>query len=272
MVVFPNAKINIGLHITGKRPDNFHNIETVFYPVAWKDALEIIEHPADGQEVLFSHSGLVIEGKSEDNFCIKAWHLLKKDFPALPAIQMHLHKTIPMGAGMGGGSADGAFTLQLINKKFGLGLTDGQLRTYAIELGSDCPFFVYNQPCFASGRGEILEPIELKLASYQILLVYPGIHINTGWAFRSLIMPEPIIDLRNIVQMPVADWKGKLQNVFEPAVFAAHPEIARLKESMYEMGALYASMSGSGSTVYGIFPPKAQISLNFPASYFHKWV
>jgi 4-diphosphocytidyl-2-C-methyl-D-erythritol kinase len=271
MIVFPNAKINIGLQVTGKRADGYHNLQTIFFPVQVKDALEIISN--DGQEApfTFSQTGDPITGKEENNLCIKAWKLLKNDFPALPAIRMHLHKSIPMGAGLGGGSADGSFTLQLINKKYRLGLTDTQLAGYALQLGSDCPFFIFNKPCYATGRGELLKEQPLDLSSYKILIVNPGIHISTAWAFASLSPTASSVNLVEAVQHPVEKWKGMVINDFEKPVLAAWPAIAELKETLYRSGALYASLSGSGSTVYGIFRKEPEPVLNFPAGYFYKW-
>lgn len=280
MIVFPNCKINLGLHITGKRNDGYHNIATVFYPVPIKDALEIIHTSEPGplsQHVIFSQSGIPVDGEAQSNLCVKAWELLKKDFPDLPAIQLHLHKAIPMGAGLGGGSADGALTLLLLNEKFSLKLSREALLAYSLQLGSDCPFFIINQPCIASGRGEILEELPtLSLAGYRLVIVNPGIHINTGWAFTQLtISPVDtesagnITDqLKAIIAQPVTDWKHVLINDFEKHVFEQYPAIADIKTLLYEKGALYASMSGSGSTVYGIFRDIApDFGNEFPTHY-----
>ena len=272
MVSFPNCKINIGLNILAKRKDGYHDLQTIFYPIAIKDALEIIETDASAGDVIFSSSGIKINGPQEDNLCIKAFKLLKKDFPAMPSIKMHLHKTIPMGAGLGGGSADAAFALQLINKKFSLKLSQEQLLEYALQLGSDCPFFIINTPCYAMGRGEILEPFQLDLSGYSILLVNPGIHINTAEAFSAISISENNTNLQDLVSMPLWEWKECIINDFENPVFKAHPQIAAIKDELYTLGALYASMSGSGSTVYGIFSKEQQVPLNFPAHYFYRWV
>ncbi len=273
MVVFPNAKINIGLKIVGKRQDGYHNLETIFYPIKLKDALEIIERPTQTkEEVVFSQSGLKIDTPSSQNICLKAFHLLRKDHPQIPAVAIHLHKYIPMGAGMGGGSADGAAMIELLNARFQLQLSTHQKIDYALQLGSDCPFFIHNQPCFASGRGDILEPIIFTLKGFQILIVYPGIHISTAQAFSNIqIDPTPSL-LKTRVQEPIEQWKHTIFNAFEGPVFAAYPAIQQLKALLYENGAVYASMSGSGSTVYGIFPAEVKPSFNFPAGYFHKWV
>ncbi len=190
MIVFPNCKLNLGLHILGKRPDGFHNLETVFYPLPIQDALEIIQHPSSNTDIEFSASGLPVDGNTTDNICVKAYHLLRQAFPDLPAVKMHLHKTIPMGAGLGGGSADGAFALTLLNKKFNLGLDEQALIGYALALGSDCPFFIKNTACYATGRGEVLEELQLDLSAYTFAIVNPGIHINTGWAFAQNVQAK----------------------------------------------------------------------------------
>lgn len=255
MLCFPNCKINLGLHILGKREDGFHNLETVFYPLQIRDALEIISAP-ESAAVTFSQSGLTVQGSDADNICVKAYQLLQKDFPQVTGIKMHLHKAIPMGAGLGGGSADGAFTLQLLNTKFSLDLSQQQLVDYALQLGSDCPFFIINKPCYATGRGENLEPLQTDLSGYKIAVINPGIHVNTGWAFQQLRTNPSTAnrqDLKAAVQQPISSWKALLQNDFEAPVFTAHPEIKFIKDALYQMGARYASMSGSGSTVFGIF-------------------
>ncbi|MFZ1528757.1 MAG: 4-(cytidine 5'-diphospho)-2-C-methyl-D-erythritol kinase [Ferruginibacter sp.] len=273
MISFPNSKINLGLHILNKRADGFHNLETIFYPVNIKDALEIVENKESGAPGLsWSASGKSIEGKEDDNLCIKAFHLVKKDHPQLPDIKMHLHKNIPSGAGLGGGSADAAFTLQLLNKKFSLSVSAEKMQQYALHLGSDCPFFLVNRPAMATGRGEILKPVEVELSLYKLLIVNPGIHVNTGWAFEQLQLSDQKREsLAHIIQLPVNEWKYKLVNDFEAPVFAAHPAIKKIKETLYSHGAIYAAMSGSGSSVFGIFE-KETAGIEFPAAYFCKWV
>lgn len=257
MVVFPNCKINIGLKIIGKRPDGFHNLETVFFPIPLHDSLEIIRANKHSTEVVFSQTGNLVEGNANDNLCVKAYHLLQKDYPQLPAIQMHLHKTIPMGAGLGGGSADAAFTLQLLNNSFGLQLAQEQLISYALMLGSDCPFFIINKPCFATGRGEILQPINISLKGFHLVLINPGIHINTGWAFGQLQkIPNTANSSKNLkhfITEPILNWRYTISNDFEEPVFCAHPALKKIKENLYQQGAVYAAMSGSGSTIYGLF-------------------
>ncbi|MEO6251889.1 MAG: 4-(cytidine 5'-diphospho)-2-C-methyl-D-erythritol kinase [Ferruginibacter sp.] len=271
MIVFPNCKINLGLQILGKRDDGFHNLETVFYPVPFKDALELI--PNKNNAVEFTGTGLAIDGKSEDNLCVKAYHLLKKDHPQLPAVKIHLHKTIPLGAGLGGGSADAACMLNLLNDKFDLKLSTAQLQNYALQLGSDAPFFIINKPCFATGRGEMLEEVAVDLSMYKIKLINPGIHISTGWAFAQRpdgFEPSDRSNLKEIIHQPIETWKADLKNDFEKPVFDAHPEIQMIKESLYQQGAVYASMSGSGSTVYGIFNNKINTSSFKDKNYFIK--
>jgi 4-diphosphocytidyl-2-C-methyl-D-erythritol kinase len=270
MIVFPNCKINLGLHILRKRADGFHDLETVFYAITLYDALEIVQNSSPATDIEFTTSGLIIDSTIEQNICFKAYRSLKKDFPGLPAIKMHLHKVIPLGAGLGGGSSNGAFTLTLLNKKFNLGLTEDQLINCALQLGSDCPFFIKNEPCYATGRGEKLEEIELNLSNYKIVLINPGIHINTGKAFSKITPSGKRTSLKEIIQKPVEQWKEFLKNDFEETVFAEHPEIKTIKEKLYQQGAVYASMSGSGSSVYGLFEKNADLQFDFPAHYFVK--
>ncbi|MGZ3846266.1 MAG: 4-(cytidine 5'-diphospho)-2-C-methyl-D-erythritol kinase [Flavisolibacter sp.] len=270
MIVFPNCKINLGLHILQKRPDGFHDLETVFYPIPLQDALEIVQDPSPTMDLQFSSSGLVVDTGSEDNICVKAYRLLKKDFPGLPAVKVHLHKVIPMGAGLGGGSSNGAFTLTLLNKKFNLGLDENELINYALQLGSDCPFFIKNKPCYATGRGEKMELIELDLTGFKIILVNPGIHIPTSEAFSRIRPDNQRQSIKEIIAEPVEHWKEVLKNDFEASVFEIHPEIEQIKNSLYKEGAVYASMTGSGSSVYGLFKKDAQQQLDFPSNYFIK--
>jgi 4-diphosphocytidyl-2-C-methyl-D-erythritol kinase len=263
MIVFPNCKINLGLHIIRKRPDGFHDLETVFYPLPLTDALEVISPGT----LVFTGSGIPVPGNTTDNLCLKAWHLLKQDFPALPEINIHLHKHIPIGAGLGGGSADAAFILQLLNKRFELSLTEGQLIAYAAKLGSDCAFFIPNKPCYATGRGEMLEPISLNLDGWSFVLVYPGIHVNTGWAFGRITPKVPTQSLRDSILAPVENWKELISNDFEAPVFSAHPELAQIKKELYTYGAVYATMSGSGSAIVGIFPKNKTSGITFSDDY-----
>jgi 4-diphosphocytidyl-2-C-methyl-D-erythritol kinase len=267
MIAFPNCKINLGLSIIRKRADGFHDLESIFYPVALQDALEIIQDPSPAAELSFTSSGAPVAGPIADNSCMKAYRILKKDFPQLPSVRMHLHKQIPSGAGLGGGSADGAFTLALLNKKFNLGIGEDRLMELALSIGSDCPFFIKNKPCHVTGRGERLEEIALDLSGYKITLVHPGIHIPTARAFSKITPSGKTASLKNIIQMPVEKWKDVLKNDFEDIVFAEHPEVKSIREQLYRQGAVYASMSGSGSTVYGLFDKGSNPMLRFPAHY-----
>ena len=271
MICFPTCKINLGLRITNKRADGFHALETVFFPISIKDALEIIIEPdTNAAPISFTSSGLAINGDPSDNLCFKAYGLLKKDYPTIPNIKMHLHKTIPMGAGLGGGSADGAFTLVTLNQLFNLQLSEQALLNYALQLGSDCPFFIINTPAFATGRGEILTPTTVDLNGYKIIIVNPGIAISTKLAF-SLITPKtPETNLAAVIQQPISTWKDSLINDFEQPIFNSFPELAKIKETLYQKGAAYASMTGTGSTIYGIFPTSMidTLSFNFPSHYF----
>lgn len=270
MIQFPNCKINLGLSIIEKRSDGYHSLETVFYPVALQDNLEILPLSSkldqaklvmDAPHVLFTSSGIPIPGEASNNLCIKAYDLLKKDFPTLPPIQMHLHKNIPMGAGLGGGSSDGTKAIEIIDSLLNLQLSLAQKINYAAQLGSDCPFFVINQPCHATGRGEILTPINCDLSKYKIILIHPGIHVSTAWAFSSLTPQKKSSSIAEIIQLPITAWKNNLVNDFEAPVFEAHPLLNAIKQNLYQQGALYASMSGSGSTLFGIFPQEINYQL-----------
>jgi 4-diphosphocytidyl-2-C-methyl-D-erythritol kinase len=270
MVKFPNCKINLGLNIINKRPDGYHDLETVFYPIAINDILEIItdQEATKSGNIIYTASGIPIDGKLLNNLCCKAYQLLKKDFPQLPSIKMHLHKNIPMGAGLGGGSADGAFTLTLLNQKYQLGLNQDQLIDYALQLGSDCPFFILNKPCFGKGRGELLTEIELDLQHYQFLIVNPGIHISTAWAFSHIHPNKSLYPLDETILIPIGQWKNLLINDFEAPVVKAYPEIGTIINQLYDSGAVYAALSGSGSSVFGIYPKGAVKTAKFPKHYF----
>lgn len=265
MLVFPNCKINLGLNITQKREDGFHNIETVFYPVKWCDALEIIQLPAGSQNFTFSGSGLQIDGNMEDNLIYKAWRLLSEIKP-IPPIKVHLHKNLPMGAGLGGGSADAAFFIKQLNKQFNLDINYEQMNKIASQLGSDCSFFLNNEPVLANGKGNEFSNIKTDLSDYYILLVYPNIHSNTKEAYAGIIPAPAKKNLKTIIEKTdVKNWKDELTNDFEKTMFIKYPQIKKLKEDIYAAGALYACMSGSGSSVFGIFdnePP-----LNFDPTY-----
>jgi 4-diphosphocytidyl-2-C-methyl-D-erythritol kinase len=248
MITFPNAKINIGLQIIEKRPDGFHNIASCFYPVGWSDVLEII--PAS--ELSFSSSGIEIPGDPTQNLCLKAYELLRRDFN-LPPVAMHLLKIVPIGAGMGGGSVDAAFALKLLNTTFQLSLSTFDLQNYARKLGSDCAFFIENKPLFCYEKGDQFADVSLTLKGKYIVLVYPNLHISTAEAYGGVKPQRPDVNLTEALQRPVSEWRHCIQNDFEHGLFAKYPILPKIKDQLYENGALYASMTGSGSTIYGIF-------------------
>ena len=252
MITYPNAKINLGLNIVEKRPDGYHNLETIFYPIALQDALEVTKLEGE-KEYALTLSGTPIEGDPEQNLVVKAYKLLKNDFPNLPPVDIHMYKHIPTGAGLGGGSADAAFMIKLLNNKFQLRLSAEKMEEYASHLGADCAFFIQNKPVFASGIGNIFEPVQISLKGYYIVLVKPDIFVSTKEAY-SLVQPkQPVQSLKEIARMPVETWRATMKNDFEDSVFKLYPEIAAIKDKLYDMGAIYASMSGSGSSVFGIF-------------------
>jgi len=254
MISFPNAKINIGLYVTKRLADGYHSIETVFFPVKIFDVLEVVE----AENLVFQTSGIEIPGYADENLCLKAYELLKKDFD-LPPLSIHLHKNIPIGAGLGGGSADAAFFIALLNDKFQLGMSQKELDNYARRLGADCAFFMHNRPAFAIGKGDELTEISLNLDTYFLVLITPPVHVSTGEAYRG-VRPEPSgIVLTELIRLPVEEWKKVIKNDFEESVFKNHPGIRGIKAALYEAGALYASMSGSGSSVFGIF--KGEVKL-----------
>jgi len=250
MICFPNAKINLGLHIISKRADGYHNLETVFYPVNLCDALEIV--PAAGGKTTFTQTGIPIEGKPEDNLVLKAYNLLKKDYD-LPEIAIYLRKEIPAGAGLGGGSSDAAFMIKLLNDFAGLKLSVEQMEEYALQIGADCPFFIQNQPVFAEGTGSVFSPVNVSLQGYRLVIVKPDVSVSTKDAYAQVKPQQPAVSLKEIINLPVNEWKNHLINDFESGVFARYPEIGEIKQRLYAEGALYASMSGSGSAVFGIF-------------------
>lgn len=262
MICFPNIKINLGLYITGKRPDGFHSLESIFYPVPFCDVLEIIP----SQKFSFTTQGIAATENPEDNLCVKAYRLLQKDFD-LPPVEMFLLKHIPTGAGLGGGSADASFTLKLLNEIFSLNITDGQLIDYAAQLGSDCPFFIVNKPAYVFGRGELQEQADLDLSGKFISIVHPGIHISTKEAFANISPGEANIKVFKLPFMPLASWKNLLQNDFEPYAFKKYPVLAEIKDELYNLGAGYVSMSGSGSAIYAISEKYLQLNQNWHEKY-----
>jgi len=252
MICFPNAKINLGLYITEKRADGFHNIETVFYPVKWNDALEISENKNSKVEFNLHLSGISIQGNLEDNLLYKAYQLIKKE-TKVPHVDVYLHKALPMGAGLGGGSSDAAFFINLMNQQFSLNLVEDKRLNIARQLGSDCAFFIKNKPVFAYEKGDLFKDLVLDLSSYYIAIIYPEVHSNTKEAY-SLVKPSvPQKSLLEILKQPVESWKHELANDFELSIFSKYPVVAQTKEQLYKQGAIYASMSGSGSAVFGIF-------------------
>ncbi|MFR2070416.1 MAG: 4-(cytidine 5'-diphospho)-2-C-methyl-D-erythritol kinase [Bacteroides nordii] len=264
MITFPNAKINLGLNITAKRPDGYHNLETVFYPVPIEDALEIhVQNNSTDKKFALHQAGMEIIGNAEDNLVVKAYLLLDKEFN-LPPVDIHLYKHIPSGAGLGGGSSDAAFMLKLLNERFELKLTDEKLEEYAATLGADCAFFIKNTPTYAEGIGNIFSPLSLSLKGYQILLVKPDIFVSTREAFSQVRPHEPEYSLKEIITHPVNEWKEQMVNDFEASVFPQYPVIGEIKEELYKNGAMYAAMSGSGSSVFGLFAPDITIpDINF---------
>lgn len=262
MVSFPNAKINLGLDITEKRSDGFHNIESCFYPVQWTDALEIVP----SEKLLFSSSGIPIPGEVNSNLCLKVYEVLKKKFD-LPPVHIHLLKNIPIGAGMGGGSADAAFTIRILNEKFKLGLSIEEMEESVRPLGSDCAFFVNNQPVFAYEKGDRFKKINLSLKGYFITVVYPELHISTKEAYSGVIPQKPEISIESIIEKDIKEWKALLKNDFETSLFPKYPILKEIKEKLYKNGAVYASMTGSGSAVYGIFKEQKNRNFGFTAQY-----
>lgn len=251
MTVFPNAKLNLGLNVLRKRPDGYHDLDTLFIPYfGFKDRLDIVPSAEFGIDI-FREGG--VDWDPMQDLCAKAWRLLRDDFGIDP-VHISLEKNIPVGAGLGGGSADAAFTLAALNDIFSLGLSRDALAAYASGLGSDCAFFVWNRPMLGSGRGEVLEDFDLDLSPWRVEVTVPsGVSVSTAEAYRGIVPCVREIPLREVLSMPVEEWRGRLVNDFEKTVFAAHPVLAGIKEDFYSRGAVYASMSGSGSSVYGIF-------------------
>lgn len=253
MITFPNAKINLGLNIVEKRPDGYHNLETIFYPINLQDALEVTRRENNDKEYTLHISGSPLEGEPEDNLVVKAYKLLKKDYPGLLPVDIHMYKHIPAGAGLGGGSSDATCMIKLLNDKFSLELSTERMEEYAVKLGADCAFFIRNKPVFATGIGNLFEPVELSLKGYHIILIKPDIFVSTRDAFAEIKPVRPAVSLKEIVKQPMETWKNSMKNDFEDSVFKKFPEIAAIKDELYDLGAVYAAMSGSGSSVYGIF-------------------
>lgn len=258
MIAFPIAKINIGLRITAKRTDGYHDIETVFYPVVLCDALEFVISDKDAAKDFIITTGINTGSEPEENLVIKTVRKLREKY-TIPYLKIHLHKGIPSGAGLGGGSSDSASILKAVNKHFGLGISEFELINLALELGSDCPFFIEGSPAFASGRGEKLKSVNQVLSGYYLVLLNPGVSINTGEAYQNCRPGEPSEDLAKLIDHPVTEWKKLIINDFEDFAFKKHPIIGEIKDELYKTGALFSLMSGSGSSVYGIFRKKPEL-------------
>lgn len=261
MITFPNSKINLGLNVVEKRPDGYHNIETIFYPIPLQDALEVIPHPAGpahlpaSEKMRLHLSGIPVAGDPRHNLVAKAYCLLD-DICHLPPVDVYLYKHIPSGAGLGGGSADAAFMLKMLNELFSLGLPEDELEKQAARLGADCPFFIRNRPTYAEGRGDRFTPVSLSLAGLHCVVVKPPVFVSTRDAFSHITPQRPRTSARDIVRLPVSRWRNMLVNDFERSVFALHPSLAAIKEDLYRRGAAYAAMSGSGSSVFGLWPSR----------------
>ncbi len=258
MISFPNAKINIGLQIVEKRPDGFHNIASCFYPVGWADVLEIIPSDVFG----FSSSGIDIPGNADTNLCVKAYQLLKQDFD-IPAVQIHLLKIVPIGAGLGGGSADAAFTLKMLNTIFELQLTTQDLEDYARRIGSDCAFFVQNKPMYCYEKGDKFMETDFCLSGKHIVLIYPNLHISTADAYAGVIPNSDTVNLVETMQRFPIGFRDNVKNDFEDGLFLKYPILSKIKTKLYDSGASYASLTGSGSTLYGIFDKSIDLQSDF---------
>jgi 4-diphosphocytidyl-2-C-methyl-D-erythritol kinase len=265
LITFPNCKINIGLHVTEKRSDGFHNIETVLVPAGWQDLLEIICGEKSSAEPEIRCTGIRVYGTRETNLCIRAVRLLSNDFP-IPEVRMHLHKLIPVGAGLGGGSSDAAHTLLLLNEILKLSLDENQLEDYAKQLGSDCAFFIKNRPVYATEKGDRFESIRLKLKGIYCVIVKPKVHISTPLAYSWVKPAKPQSALSDLIQLPMTEWKNVIVNDFEKPVFERYPAVKNIKARLYKLGAFYASMSGSGSAVYGLFNEEKHLNTYFRSS------
>lgn len=265
MYTLPNAKINIGLYVVERRPDGYHNLQTVFYPIPLTDSLELKSLSSKGTNYDFITSGLSIAGNAQDNLVIKVYEKLAEEFD-LPAVEIYLSKHIPMGAGLGGGSSDAAFMMRMLNEQFNLQLSDTDMEQRLAKFGADCPFFVRNNAVYAEGIGNEFSPLALSLKGYYIVLIKPQVHVSTAEAYSAVSPAYPEHNLIDtLMTQPIENWRELVFNDFEKSVFSLYPEISAIKETLYDMGALYASMSGSGSAVYGIFNrPVEDVSSIFP--------
>jgi len=266
MLEFPNAKINIGLNITEKRLDGFHNIETIFYPISLSDILEI-QIKGEHGITSFTNTGITVDVPFKDNIVYKALELLRQT-RIIPEVNIHLHKIIPFGSGLGGGSSDAVSAIKLLNKTFSMEMQEDQLIEYADKLGSDCPFFLRNTPQYAHEKGNKLEPVEISLAGYYLVLIIPDIQISTKFAYQGITPKKSDFPLKKCIEeTPVKEWKNYLKNDFEDHIFRHYGELKTLKDMLYESGAVFASMSGSGSAIYGIFE-NAPPAMKFPKQYY----
>lgn len=262
MICYPNAKINLGLNVIRKREDGYHNIRTVFYPIPIKDALEVVE----ARKFSFTQTGIPVDAPAEENLVVKAIRLLEEHF-FLPPLEVHLLKAIPFGAGLGGGSSDAAFMLKLLNDFAKLDFSTEHLEEIASELGADCPFFIRNTPVYAFGTGNVFESIDLSLKGYHLCLIKPDIAISTPEAYAMVTPKRPERSLKEIIKMPVHEWKEVMVNDFEESIFKKHPLIGQIKEELYKAGAVYASMSGSGSSVFGLFESPPELKSKYPSCF-----
>jgi 4-diphosphocytidyl-2-C-methyl-D-erythritol kinase len=263
MITFPNAKINLGLHVTEKRSDGFHNLETVFYPVGFSDILEIRVMDYEKRGVMFSASGIPVPCDDMENLCIRALRMIEKKYD-VPAMEMHLHKAIPAGAGLGGGSSDASFVIRMLNDMLHLGMSLPEMLDLSAALGSDCPFFIHNRPLYATGKGNVFEEISLSLCGKGLCIIAPPVHVSTAAAYSGVRPRKPQHDLKEVIASGVHEWRHHLTNDFEEGVFTMYPELAVIKETLYGSGAVYASMSGSGSALYGIFEEIPDMVSMFP--------
>lgn len=262
MLVYPCCKINLGLNIVARRPDGYHNLETVFYPIPLCDTLEVRTLHNEQVPFLLHGTGIAIEGKPENNLVVRAYLSLKKDFPNLPPVEIGLHKRIPSGAGLGGGSSDAAFMMRLLCEKYQLPLSKEDIKIRLASLGADCPFFYDAQPALGTGTGTRLTPFSLDLQGWYLLLVKAPIHVSTAQAYAQVRPQMPTTDLRKSLTLPVTAWRKEVKNDFEPSVFAQYPRIEAIKTQLYDMGATYAAMSGSGASVFGLFAHEIEIPKN----------
>ncbi len=272
MIVYPNAKINLGLNIVEKRPDGYHNIETIFYPIALADALEIVFPVGNAEPYVWQSTGRIVDCPPEKNLCIRALNSLREAARQrginVPCVGLHLHKIVPMGAGLGGGSADAAFVMRYVNELLHLGFTNAELSTLSATIGADCPFFIQNTPQFATGIGDVLTPVSVSLTGKWLLLIKPSVSVPTKIAYSKVHPRKPQLSVVEITSRPIAEWRNLLVNDFEESVFSEYPEIAKLKDYIYAQGAIYAAMSGSGSAVFGIFDNEPHVNENFMTDIF----